>query len=58
MPFYEYACFNGHLVAEMRRVKNRKKPLQCKRCDGKMKLVLSPVAGVVRDPAAGPRKTK
>lgn len=58
MPIYEYACANGHLTTDFRPVRSRKRPLQCKRCDGKMKLVLSPVVGVVKDPAAGPRRQR
>jgi putative FmdB family regulatory protein len=61
-PFYKYACPRcGAEVEEMRPMDdaNRDRPI-CENGDVPMvmDLVIAPVPGIVRNPAAGPRRQK
>lgn len=62
MPFYTYACPKcGAEREEMREMDDRNKDRPV--CDNGdvpcvMDLVLAPVPGIVRNPAAGPRRSK
>lgn len=58
MPLYEYECKCGAGKAEMRTVPERNEVPNCDRCLAPMALIVSPVAGIVKNPAAGPRKPK
>jgi len=57
-PLYDYRCEdceNGR--QDMRTVAERHDGPKCDFCSGQMKLVISPVAGVVKNPAV-PRRSK
>ena len=59
MPLYSYSCFHcGQNRSDMRTVDERDKAPKCDRCKPrkKMTLVICPVRGIVKNPAAGPSK--
>lgn len=52
MPLYSYECPPCNMTRyEMARIEDRHNGPKCYRCAREMKLILSPVAGVVRNPA-------
>jgi putative FmdB family regulatory protein len=58
MPFYDYHCDKCNSgTSQMRFVAEREDSPKCIFCDQKMRLVISPVAGIVRNPAV-PRRSK
>jgi putative FmdB family regulatory protein len=56
-PFYEYACANGHVVEEFRKVPERNEPLACPSCKAPMHPQMSATPGIVKNPAVA-RKSK
>lgn len=59
MPIYTFACKCGNTVDVIRCIADRNKPSYCALCpDGpRMKKVLSPTRGVVKNPAV-PKRSK
>lgn len=57
MPLYEYACKCGAGKTEMRTVVERNDAPKCDRCVVPMALIVSPVMGIVKNPAV-PRRNK
>lgn len=52
VPTYEYACSScADRTLDLRRIEDRAKGPPCSKGHGPMKLVISPVAGVVKNPA-------
>ena len=60
MPLYTYQCPNcGAQRNEMRTVEDRNNGSRCYRsCKAKMVLVITPVAGIVKNPAVPKGKSK
>jgi putative FmdB family regulatory protein len=59
MPLYSYECEHcGQAQNEMRTVAERERAPKCDRCSPRktMTLVICPVRGIVKNPAAGPSK--
>lgn len=58
MPLYAYECAQcAKSRSDMRTIENRNNGPTCDRCRRKMTLVISPVAGIVKNPAV-PRGSK
>lgn len=58
MPLYAYHCLPCVLaVLEMRTMDERHDAPVCFNCKQPMKLIITPVAGIVKNPAV-PRRTK
>ncbi len=56
MPLYAYECAScGQAQSEMRTVAERERAPKCDRCKPRktMTLVICPVRGIVKNPAAG-----
>lgn len=61
MPVYSYECYScGQSRIDIRTVAQRDDAPKCDRCTPpkKMLLVLCPVLGIVKNPAAGPSKRR
>lgn len=58
MPLYEYTCVPcGKQRTDMRKIEERHYGPRCDRCRKEMDLIISPVAGIVKNPAV-PRGSK
>lgn len=58
MPLYSYTCADcDRTRQEMRLIADREDVLPCESCGQPMKLEISPVAGIVKNPAV-PRGSK
>lgn len=58
MPLYAYECRDCKVQrTDMRTVVERNDGPWCDRCKRKMNLIISPVAGIVKNPAV-PRRSK
>lgn len=59
MPLYAYECAGcGQSRHDMRKIEDRNNAPKCDRCRPRktMTLVICPVRGIVKNPAAGPSK--
>lgn len=57
MPIYTYECPSGHVEDRIRCMADTRS-VKCATCRKKMKRVLKPPQVIVKNPAAGPRRSR
>lgn len=58
MPVYDYLCRCGHMDMDIRCISDREQGPKCTQCGEQMKLTVSPVKGIVRNPAVAPKEKR